>query len=56
MLEKEKILITGPTSQVALPLACELAKQNEVHGLARFSRPARRPRQTGGGRCAPSQG
>ena len=31
-----KILITGPTSQVAFPLARELARENEVHGLARF--------------------
>jgi nucleoside-diphosphate-sugar epimerase len=37
-LSGEKILVTGPTSQVAFPLARELAKQNEVHGLARFSK------------------
>ncbi len=37
-LEGEKILITGPTSQVALPLAGELAANNEVYGLARFSK------------------
>jgi UDP-glucuronate 4-epimerase len=36
MLENEKILITGPTSQVALPLARELARHNRVYGLARF--------------------
>jgi len=40
MLRNEKILITGPTSQVALPLARELARDNEVHGLARLSRDA----------------
>ncbi len=44
MLKKEKILITGPTSQVAFPLARELAKENEVYGLARFSRPEDRDR------------
>jgi len=38
MLRNEKILITGPTSQVAFPLARELARENKVYGLARFSR------------------
>lgn len=38
MLRNEKILITGPTSQVAFPLARELAKHNQVFGLARLSR------------------
>jgi len=42
MLKNEKILITGPASQVALPIAREFAKHNEVHGLARFSNPADR--------------
>lgn len=37
MLANEKILITGPMSQVALPIARELVKRNEVHGLARFT-------------------
>lgn len=36
MLENQKILITGASSQVGLPLARELAKSNEVHGLGRF--------------------
>jgi UDP-glucuronate 4-epimerase len=36
MLKDEKILITGPTSQVAFPIARELAKSNDVYGLARF--------------------
>jgi UDP-glucuronate 4-epimerase len=36
MLTHEKILITGPASQVAFPQARELAKQNTVYGLARF--------------------
>lgn len=39
MLRSEKVLITGPGSQVAFPIARELAKHNEVHGLARFSSP-----------------
>jgi UDP-glucuronate 4-epimerase len=42
MLKNEKILITGPASQVALPIARALAKHNEVHGLARFGNPADR--------------
>jgi UDP-glucuronate 4-epimerase len=41
-LKDEKILITGPTSQVGLPVVRELAKDNEVYGLARFSKPADR--------------
>jgi len=39
MLENHRILITGPTSQVAFPIARELARRNEVFGLARFRRP-----------------
>ena len=39
MLENARILITGVTSQVALPVARELAGRNEVFGLARFRRP-----------------
>ena len=44
MLSNEKILISGPTSQVAFPLARELAQHNEVFGLARFSKPEDRER------------
>jgi nucleoside-diphosphate-sugar epimerase len=40
----EKILVTGPTSQVALPVVRELAARNEVWGLARFRKPADRER------------
>lgn len=36
-LQSKKILITGPTSQVAFPVALALAKGNQVWGLARFS-------------------
>ena len=37
-----KILITGATSQVGLPVARELAKNNEVYGLGRLRRPQER--------------
>ena len=40
MIEGEKILVTGPAGNFALSLVRELAKNNEVHGLARFSNPA----------------
>ncbi|MFN8626951.1 MAG: NAD(P)-dependent oxidoreductase [Candidatus Binatia bacterium] len=41
-MANEKILIAGPASQVALPIARALAARNEVYGLARFSNPASR--------------
>lgn len=44
MLKNEKILITGPTSQVAFSVTRELAQHNEVHGLARFGNPEDRER------------
>jgi UDP-glucuronate 4-epimerase len=37
-----KILITGPTGQVASPIARALAADNEVWGIARFTNPAAR--------------
>ena len=37
MLVDEKILVTGPAGQIAFPLCRELAKNNEVWGIARFS-------------------
>jgi len=37
-----KILITGPTGQVAVPIAKSLAPDNEVWGIARFRDPAAR--------------
>jgi nucleoside-diphosphate-sugar epimerase len=37
-----KILITGPTGQVAAPLALSLAAENEVWGIARFTDTAAR--------------
>lgn len=39
MRENAKILLTGPTSQVALPLAKALAREHRVTSLARFSNP-----------------
>ena len=44
MLTDQKTLVTGPTSQVALPLTRALAQHNQVSGLARFSNPAERER------------
>jgi nucleoside-diphosphate-sugar epimerase len=41
-LSGKRILITGPTSQVALPVVAQLAGQNEVYGLARFEKPEAR--------------
>ena len=37
-LTDARILITGPTSQVALPVVAQLAKENQVYGLARFEK------------------
>jgi nucleoside-diphosphate-sugar epimerase len=36
-LTGKKILVTGPTGQVALPITLALAKENDVTGVARFS-------------------
>src|SRR5690606_18735964 len=44
MLRNEKILLTGPTSQVGFPIARALAANNEVYGLARLSRAEDRER------------
>lgn len=43
-LKNEKILITGPTGQIAFPMAVELAKENEVWGIARFKDGSKRQR------------
>lgn len=37
-LSGKRILVTGPTSQVALPVVARLAPDNEVFGLARFEK------------------
>lgn len=36
MLSGQRILVTGPTGQVALPVTRALARDNEVFGIARF--------------------
>ena len=38
-LRGQKILVTGPTSQVGVPVVRALATDNEVWGLARFQQP-----------------
>jgi UDP-glucuronate 4-epimerase len=43
-LEGKKILVTGPTSQVALPVVRALAPNADVWGLARFSKAEDRAR------------
>jgi len=43
-LKKQKILVTGPTGQVALPVTLALAESNDVWGIARFSDAAARER------------
>jgi len=48
----KKILITGPTGQVAEPVVAAWAGQAEVHALARFSKPEDRERmETLGATC-----
>jgi len=51
-LHGAKIVVTGVTGQVAEPLACALARHNEVYGAARFNDPdARRRLEAAGIRC-----
>jgi UDP-glucuronate 4-epimerase len=51
-MQDKKILVTGLTGQVARPIALDLAKNNEVWGLARFTNPAAREQlEQGGVRC-----
>jgi nucleoside-diphosphate-sugar epimerase len=38
VLTDQKILVTGPAGQIAFPLAKALAKDNDVWGIARFSK------------------
>lgn len=53
-LRNQRILLTGPTSQVGLPLARQLARENEVHGIARFKdESTRTPLEEAGVRCIP---
>ncbi|GAS95323.1 NAD dependent epimerasedehydratase family protein [Mycolicibacterium canariasense] len=50
-----KILISGPTGQVAAPLAISLAAENEVWGIARFTDAAARDNlERAGIRCVPA--
>jgi UDP-glucuronate 4-epimerase len=49
-----KIVVTGVTGQVGEPVACALARDNEVYGAARFrDESARRRLQGAGVRCIP---
>jgi UDP-glucuronate 4-epimerase len=51
-LQGAKIVVTGVTGQVAEPLACALARDNEVYGAARFKdSEARRRLEAAGVRC-----
>jgi UDP-glucuronate 4-epimerase len=51
-LRGAKIVVTGVTGQVAEPLACALAHDNEVYGAARFNdSEARRRLEAAGVRC-----
>ena len=43
-MEGKRVLITGPTGQVGLPVALALAERNEVFGVARFGDAAARAR------------
>ena len=52
MLTGERVLVTGATGQVALPITRALARQNTVTGLARFrDAGARRVLEADGVRC-----
>ncbi len=42
MITDSRIVVTGPTGQVALPVTLALAEHNQVIGLARFRDPAAR--------------
>ena len=51
-MKNQKILVTGPTGQVALPVSLALARENEVWGVARFNDAAARKRlEAAGVRC-----
>ena len=43
-LRGERILVTGPAGQIAFPVAAQLARENEVWGIARFEDEATRER------------
>ncbi|MFA5882364.1 MAG: NAD(P)-dependent oxidoreductase [Acidimicrobiia bacterium] len=51
-MEGKKILVTGPTSTVGLPVTIDLAASNEVWGIARFGNAAAREQlEAAGVRC-----
>ena len=51
-LKGKKIVVTGPTGQVAKPVSLALAKDNEVTAIARFkNKAARADLEAGGVRC-----
>src|ERR1700722_15697365 len=53
-LRGAKVVVTGVTGQVGEPVACALARDNEVYGAARFSDPAARERLIASGvHCVP---
>ena len=53
-LSGKKIVITGPTGQVAKPVSLALAQHNEVTAIARFNNKAARAElEAGGVRCIP---
>ena len=41
-LSGKRVLVTGASGLVALPVAVELAKDNEVFAVARYSDPAQK--------------
>ncbi len=49
MFTNEKVLITGATGKIALPIARRLAEHNEVWGLARLRHPGDEETLTGAG-------
>ncbi|MEZ5141219.1 MAG: NAD(P)-dependent oxidoreductase [Acidimicrobiales bacterium] len=54
MLDGARILVTGPTGMVATPVTLDLARRNEVVGIARFADAAARARlEDAGVTCIP---
>jgi len=53
-MKDSRILVTGPTGQVAFPLATSLARDNEVWGVARFKDEEAKERlEQAGVKCVP---
>ncbi len=54
MIQREKILVTGPGGHLTKPIVRRLVDDNEVWGLARFSRPESRAElEAWGVKCVP---